>query len=40
MADFDYALAAQFWGLAFGSVVSFYLLAHGVGLVLRFIRES
>lgn len=34
----DYNFAAELWGLAFGSVVGFYLLGHVIGLILRLIR--
>lgn len=40
MTEFDYGYAAQIWALAFSSVVGLYLVAHGIGVLLRFIRES
>lgn len=37
---FDWALAAQFYSFAFGSVLSVYLLSVGVGFILRTVREA
>lgn len=38
--EFDYFYASQIWGLAFTSVVSLYLLGHGIGLMLNMIRTA
>lgn len=40
LAPFDYALAAQFWGVAFTSVLSLHLISHCIGLVLNLLKRG
>lgn len=35
----DYSVSAQYWGVAFTSTLSLYLFSHGIGLVLKFVRN-
>lgn len=37
---FDGSLAAQYFSYSFGSVIALWLLAFGVGLVMRTVRSS
>lgn len=36
----DYTQMAQFWGVAFSTVVALYLFCHCISLVLKFVRNS
>ncbi len=38
--SFDYGYASGLWALAFSSVVALYLVSHGIGTVLAFIRRG
>ncbi|WP_250501748.1 hypothetical protein [Caballeronia sp. AZ7_KS35] len=38
--SFDYETAAGFWGFAFGSVLTLWLTAYGVGSVINVIRRN
>jgi hypothetical protein len=37
---FDYTAAAGFWGLAFTTVISLWLVSHGAGAVVNFLRRA
>lgn len=36
----DYSIAAQYWGVAFTSIIFLYLFSHCIGLILKFVRNS
>lgn len=36
----DYSIAAQYWGVAFTSIILLYLFSHCIGLILKFVRNS
>lgn len=38
-AEFDYAVAAQIWGLAFTFVVGLYLVSKSAGMILAAVRN-
>lgn len=38
--NIDYSIAAQYWGLAFTSIIFLYLFSHCIGLILKFVRNS
>lgn len=40
LAPVDYGVAGAFWAFGLTTVVSCYLLSHGVGLVLGFLRRA
>ena len=40
LSPFDYALAAQFWGVAFTSVLALHLTSHCIGLVLNLLKRG
>ncbi|MFC0349376.1 hypothetical protein [Undibacterium danionis] len=40
LEPFNYSYASGLWALAFGTVVGLYFVAHGIGLVLGFIRRG
>lgn len=37
---FDYAAAAGFWGLAFTTIISLWLVSHGAGALVNFLRRA
>jgi len=37
---FDYTAAAGFWGLAFTSIITLWLVSHGSGAIVNFLRRS
>ncbi|KVQ80487.1 hypothetical protein WK07_13280 [Burkholderia multivorans] len=37
---FDYVQAAGFWGLAFTSIITLWLVSHGAGAIVNFLRRS
>lgn len=37
---FDYMAAAGFWGLAFTTIVSLWLVSHGAGAIVNFLRRA
>ncbi|PMS20817.1 hypothetical protein C0Z18_09770 [Trinickia dabaoshanensis] len=37
---FDYVQAAGFWGLAFTTVISLWLVSHGAGAIVNFVRRA
>lgn len=37
---FDYVQAAGFWGLAFTTIISLWLVSHGAGAIVNFIRRA
>ncbi|MGS1041440.1 hypothetical protein [Burkholderia glumae] len=37
---FDYAQAAGFWGLAFTTVITLWLVSHGAGVIVNFVRRA
>jgi len=37
---FDYATAAGFWGLAFTTIISLWLVSHGAGAIVNFLRRA
>ncbi|OJB00173.1 hypothetical protein BGV48_20215 [Burkholderia ubonensis] len=37
---FDYVQAAGFWGLAFTTVISLWLVSHSAGAIVNFLRRS
>ncbi|MFM0230815.1 hypothetical protein [Paraburkholderia sediminicola] len=37
---FDYSVAAGFWGLAFTTIISLWLVSHGAGAVVNFLRRA
>ncbi|WP_244120670.1 hypothetical protein [Burkholderia gladioli] len=37
---FDYGEAAGFWGLAFTTIISLWLVSHGAGAIVNFLRRS
>ncbi|MEX0447812.1 hypothetical protein [Xenorhabdus sp. SGI246] len=39
-SDMDYAVAAQFWGVAFNSVIGLWLFAKGLGVIINMIRNA
>lgn len=38
--ELDYTQMAQFWGVAFTTVVALYLFCHCISLILKFVRNS
>jgi hypothetical protein len=40
VAPFDYVAGAEFWSLAFGSIMFMYFTAHGIGLVLKMVKKG
>jgi hypothetical protein len=40
MAPFDYGYASAVWALAFSMVVGLYVVSHGIGTVLGFLRRG
>ena len=37
---FDYAAAAGFWGVAFTTIISLWLVSHGAGAIVNFLRRA
>ncbi|ACR27563.1 Hypothetical protein bglu_1g03630 [Burkholderia glumae BGR1] len=37
---FDYAQAAGFWGVAFTTVITLWLVSHGAGAIVNFVRRA
>ncbi|MBU9490772.1 hypothetical protein C6Q11_10665 [Burkholderia multivorans] len=37
---FDYVQAAGFWGLAFTTIITLWLVSHGAGSIVNFLRRS
>lgn len=37
---FDYTAAAGFWGLAFTTIITLWLVSHGSGAIVNFLRRS
>lgn len=37
---FDYTAAAGFWGLAFTTIISLWLVSHGAGAIVNFLRRA
>ncbi|WP_454874782.1 hypothetical protein [Paraburkholderia xenovorans] len=37
---FDYTAAAGFWGVAFTTVISLWLVSHGAGVIVNFLRRA
>lgn len=37
---FDYTVAAGFWGVAFTTIVGLWLLSHGAGAIVNFLRRA
>ncbi|MEK6368040.1 MAG: hypothetical protein V4803_16620 [Burkholderia gladioli] len=37
---FDYVQAAGFWGLAFTTIVTLWLVSHGAGAIVNFVRRA
>jgi hypothetical protein len=37
---FDYTAAAGFWGLAFTTVITLWLVSHGAGAIVNFVRRT
>ncbi|CAM2194587.1 Phage coat protein [Paraburkholderia kururiensis] len=37
---FDYVQAAGFWGLAFTTIISLWLVSHGAGAIVNFVRRA
>lgn len=37
---FDYAVAAGFWGVAFTTIISLWLVSHGAGAIVNFLRRA
>lgn len=37
---FDYVRAGEVWAVAFTSVLFLYLMSHGIGIVLAFLRRG
>lgn len=40
LAPFDYGYASAVWALAFSMVVGLYVVSHGIGTVLGFLRRG
>ncbi|PLY44097.1 hypothetical protein CSZ94_06925 [Janthinobacterium sp. ROICE36] len=40
LAPFDYGYASAIWALAFSMVVGLYVVSHGIGTVLGFLRRG
>lgn len=40
LAPFDYGYASAIWTLAFSMVVGLYVVSHGIGTVLGFLRRG
>ena len=36
----DYTAAAGFWGLAFTTIITLWLVSHGAGAIVNFVRRS
>lgn len=37
---FDFTAAAGFWGVAFTTVITLWLVSHGAGAIVNFLRRS
>jgi hypothetical protein len=37
---FDYSVAAGFWGVAFTTIISLWLVSHGAGAIVNFLRRA
>lgn len=37
---FDYVQAAGFWGVAFTTVITLWLVSHGAGAIVNFVRRT
>ncbi|WP_246171114.1 hypothetical protein [Pandoraea eparura] len=37
---FDYTAAAGFWGLAFTTIITLWLVSHGAGAIVNFLRRA
>ncbi|WP_232454683.1 hypothetical protein, partial [Burkholderia ubonensis] len=37
---FDYTVAAGFWGVAFTTIVGLWLVSHGAGAIVNFLRRA
>ncbi|WP_257127843.1 hypothetical protein [Burkholderia sp. MSMB2157WGS] len=37
---FDYIAAAGFWGVAFTTIISVWLVSHGAGAIVNFVRRA
>ncbi|NHZ96530.1 hypothetical protein F2P46_12380 [Massilia sp. CCM 8734] len=40
LAPFDYGYASAIWAFAFSMVVGLYVVSHGIGTVLGFLRRG
>lgn len=38
--DIEYAVAAQYWGVAFTSVLMLWLFSRGIGAILKLVRNA
>lgn len=38
--DIDYSVAAQYWGVAFTSVLMLWLFSRGIGAILKLVRNA
>lgn len=38
--EINYSDMAQFWGVAFTSVVALFLISHGIGMILKLVRSA
>ncbi|RQN35791.1 hypothetical protein EHZ25_27750 [Paraburkholderia tropica] len=36
----DYTVAAGFWGVAFTTIVGLWLVSHGAGAIVNFLRRA
>lgn len=39
-AQIDYAQSAEFWGVAFTSVLFLWLFSHGIGHILKLVKNA
>ncbi|MDX7990798.1 hypothetical protein [Xenorhabdus littoralis] len=40
LSSLDYSVAAQFWGVAFTSVIGLWLFSKGIGLIINMVRNA
>ncbi|EFB1458123.1 hypothetical protein IM098_004806 [Escherichia coli] len=38
--DVDYSVAAQYWGVAFTSVIFLWLFSRGIGMILKLVKNA
>lgn len=38
--EIDYSISAQFWGVAFTSVLTLWLFSRGIGAILKLVRNA